>query len=39
MGGGTPRKSYTKIKNFTEKDQVRVKYSHIGKDKKLMLSV
>lgn len=39
MGGGTPRKSYTKIKNFTEKDQVRVKYSYIGKDKKLMLSV
>lgn len=39
MSGGTPRKSYTKIKNFTEKDQVRVKYSHIGKDKKLMLSV
>lgn len=39
MGGGTPRKSYTKIKNFTEKDQVRIKYSHIGKDKKLMLSV
>lgn len=39
MGGGTPRKSYTKIKNFTEKNQVRVKYSHIGKDKKLMLSV
>ena len=33
------RKSYTKIKNFTEKDQVRVKYSYIGKDKKLMLSV
>lgn len=39
MGGGTPRKSYTKIKNFTEKDQVRIKYSHIGKDKKIMLSV
>lgn len=39
MGGGTPRKSYTKIKNFTEKDQVRIKYSYIGKDKKLMLSV
>ena len=39
MCGGTPRKSYTKIKNFTEKDQVRVKYSYIGKDKKLMLSV
>lgn len=39
MGGSTTRKSYTKIKNFTEKDQVRIKYSHIGKDKKLMLSV
>lgn len=39
MSGSTTRKSYTKIKNFTEKDQVRVKYSHIGKDKKLMLSV
>ena len=39
MVGGTTRKSYTKIKNFTEKNQVRVKYSHIGKDKKLMLSV
>lgn len=33
------RNSYNKIKNFTEKDQVRVKYSYIGKDKKLMLSV
>lgn len=33
------RNSYTKIKNFTEKDQVRIKYSYIGKDKKLMLSV
>ena len=33
------RNSYTKIKNFTEKDQVRLKYSYIGKDKKLMLSV
>jgi len=32
-------KIYSKIKNFTEKDQVRVKYSYIGKDKKLMLSV
>ena len=39
MSGITTRKSYTKIKNFTEKDQVRIKYSHIGKDKKLMLSV
>lgn len=41
MGAGTPqeRKSYTKIKNFTEKDQVRIKYSKIGADKKLMLSV
>lgn len=39
MGGSTTRKSYTKIKNFTEKDQVRIKYSHIGKDNKLMLSV
>lgn len=39
MSGITTRKSYTKIKNFTEKDQVRVKYSYIGKDKKLMLSV
>lgn len=39
MSGITTRKLYTKIKNFTEKDQVRVKYSHIGKDKKLMLSV
>ena len=39
MGGGTPRKSYTKIKNFTEKGQVRIKYSYIGKDKKLILSV
>lgn len=41
MGGGIPqeRKSYTKIKNFTEKDQVRIKYSLIGKEKKLMLSV
>lgn len=39
MSGITTRKSYTKIKNFTEKDQVRVKYSNIGKDKKLMLSV
>lgn len=41
MGGGVPqeRKSYTKIKNFTEKDQVRIKYSKIGADKKLMLSV
>ena len=39
MSGITTRKSYTKIKNFTEKDQVSVKYSHIGKDKKLMLSV
>lgn len=39
MSSITPRKSYTKIKNFTEKDQVRVKYSYIGKDKKLMLSV
>lgn len=33
------RNSYNKIKNFTEKDQVRIKYSYIGKDKKLMLSV
>lgn len=39
MSDITTRKSYTKIKNFTEKDQVRIKYSHIGKDKKLMLSV
>lgn len=39
MGGGTPRKSYSKIKNFTEKDQVRLKYSYIGKSKRLMLSV
>lgn len=41
MGAGIPkeRKSYTKIKNFTEKDQVRIKYSKIGADKKLMLSV
>lgn len=39
MSDITTRKSYTKIKNFTEKDQVRVKYSNIGKDKKLMLSV
>ncbi len=41
MSGGIPkeRKSYTKIKNFTEKDQVRIKYSKIGADKKLMLSV
>ena len=39
MSGITTRKSYTKIKNFTEKDQVRVKYSYIGKSKRLMLSV
>lgn len=41
MGASLPqeRKSYTKIKNFTEKDQVRIKYSKIGADKKLMLSV
>jgi len=41
MGGGIAqgRKSFTKIKNFTEKDQVRIKYSLLGKEKKLMLSV
>lgn len=41
MGGGIPqgRKSFTKIKNFTEKDQVRIKYSLLGKEKKPMLSV
>lgn len=41
MKGGKPqgRKSFTKIKNFTEKDQVRIKYSLLGKEKKLMLSV
>ncbi len=41
MGGGTPqgRKSFTKIKNFTEKDQVRIKYSLLGKEKKPMLSI
>lgn len=41
MSGNIPqvRKSFTKIKNFTEKDQVRIKYSLLGKEKKLMLSV
>ena len=41
MKGGKPqgRKSFTKIKNFTEKDQVRIKHSLLGKEKKLMLSV
>ncbi len=41
MGGGTPqgRKSFTKIKNFTEKDQVRIKHSLLGKEKKPILSV
>lgn len=41
MGGGTPqgRKSFTKIKNFTEKDQVRIKYSLLGKEKKPILSI
>jgi len=41
MNGNIPqgRKSFTKIKNFTEKDQVRIKYSLLGKDKKPILSV
>ena len=41
MGGGIlqGRKSFTKIKNFTEKDQVRIMYSLLGKEKKPMLSV
>jgi len=40
MSGNTPtERKYTKIKNFTEKDQVRIKYSLLGKEKKLMLSV
>lgn len=41
MGGGIPqgRKSFTKIKNFTEKDQVRIKYSLLGKEKKPILSI
>ncbi len=41
MSGNIPqvRKSFTKIKNFTEKDQVRIKYSLLGKERKPMLSV
>lgn len=41
MSGNIPqvRKSFTKIKNFTEKDQVRIKYSLLGKEKKPMLSI
>lgn len=40
MSGNTPtERKYTKIKNFTEKDQVRIKYSLLGKEKKPLLSV
>lgn len=40
MNGNTPtERKYTKIKNFTEKDQVRIKYSLLGKEKKPLLSV